>query len=542
MSLIFESNIVDIINDRIYPGRLEIDNGKIKTIEEVQDNFENFILPGFIDSHIHIESSMLVPSEFAKIASIHGTVATVSDPHEIANVLGVQGIEFMINNANQVPFKFYFGAPSCVPATAFETSGGKITAEDLKYLFDNYHLKYLSEMMNYPGVIYGDKEVLEKIEVALKKGLPIDGHCPNLKGSDLEKYVKAGISTDHETTNIGEAIEKINLGMKILIREGSAARDFDKLNSLITSHNDMVMFCSDDKHPDDLIKGHINLIVRKAVENGHNLFKVLKAATLNPVKHYNLDIGLLREGDSADFIIVNNLSEFRILNTFVNGRKIAENGHTMIPDIKAEKPNIINCSEKFPYNFFVKPQGKKIKVIEVIDGEIITNSLTSSEFIINGNVVSDISNDILKCTVVNRYANTKPAIGFVKNFGLKTGAIASSVAHDSHNIIAVGVNDNEISKAVNTVINMGGGLVAVDGNDYSLLPLPIAGLMSDEKAYEVAEKYSLLQEKVKSFGSDLKSPFMTLSFLALLVIPRLKLSDKGLFDAEKFLITELHSE
>jgi len=542
MSLMFESNIVDILNERIFPGRLEIENGKIKSIEEIEGNFDNFILPGFIDSHIHTESSMLVPSNFAKVASVHGTVATISDPHEIANVLGIKGVEFMINDAAKVPFKFYFGAPSCVPATTFETAGGIITGNDIEELFDKYHLRYLSEMMNYPGVIFEDKEVLEKIKIAKMRALPIDGHSPKLRGRDLEKYINAGISTDHETTELDEALEKISLGMKILIREGSAANDFDKLNSLISSDNEMVMFCSDDKHPDDLIKGHINLMVKKAIQNGHDLFKVLKAATCNPVKHYNLDVGLLRIGDDADFIIVNNLTELSVINTFVKAIKIAENGHSLLPDLEINLINKFNCSEKFPYNFFVKPQGKKVKVIEVIDGEIITKSTTAEEFVIHSNVVSDISKDILKCAVVNRYANTKPAVGFVKGFGLKTGAIASSVAHDSHNIFAVGVSDNEICKAVNAVINLGGGLVAVDGTDYSLLPLPVAGLMSDRNAYEVAEKYSLLQEKVRSFGSCLKSPFMTLSFLALLVIPSLKLSDKGLFDVQTFSFTELHTE
>lgn len=538
----FESNIVDIISERVFPGRIEIENGIIKSIEEIEGYFDNFILPGFIDSHIHIESSMLVPSEFAKIASVHGTVATVSDPHEIANVLGIDGVVFMINNAENVPFKFYFGAPSCVPATNFETSGGTITPKDIEELFDKYKLKYLSEMMNYPGVIFENEEVLEKLNIAKKRGLPIDGHSPNLRGKVLEKYVQAGISTDHETTELDEALEKISLGMKILIREGSAAKDFDKLNSLISTYNDMVMFCSDDKHPDDLIKGHINLIVKRAIANGHNLFKVLKAASFNPVQHYNLDVGLLRIGDYADFILVNNLSEFRILNTFINGIKVAENGHSLLSKTEIDLVNNFNCQEKFPYNFIVKPKGNQIKVISAIDGEIITNHSKADEYIIYSNVVSDISQDVLKCTVVNRYNNAKPSIGFVKGFGLKTGAIASSVAHDSHNIIAVGVSDNEICKAVNAVINLGGGLVAVDGTDYTTLPLPIAGLMSDENAYKVAEKYSFLQEKVKSFGSILKAPFMTLFFLALLVIPKLKLSDKGLFDAEKFSFTDLHTE
>ncbi len=542
MSLIFESNIVDLINETIFPGRLEIENGKIKSIEEVEGSFDSFILPGFIDSHIHIESSMLVPSEFAKIASVHGTVATVSDPHEIANVLGVSGVEFMIKNSSKVPFKFYFGAPSCVPATYFETSGGTITPTDVENLFDKFQLKYLSEMMNYPGVIFEDNEVLQKISFAKKRGLPIDGHAPNLRGKDLEKYVQAGITTDHETTGLDEALEKISLGMKILIREGSAAKDFENLHSLLSTHNDMVMFCSDDKHPDDLIKGHINLMVKKAVEKGHNLFKVLKSASFNPVQHYNLDVGLLRQGDDADFIIVNNLTEFQVLDTFVKGIKIAENGHTLLSPVEIDLVNKFNCKEKFPYNFFLKPTGRKLKVIEIIDGEILTNQTFSNEYVIHSNLVSDIAQDVLKCTVVNRYFDAKPAIGFVKGFGLKKGAIASSVAHDSHNIIAVGVSDNEICKAVNSVINLGGGLVAVNGTDFSLLPLPVAGLMSDENAFDVAEKYSLLQEKVKSFGSDLKSPFMTLSFLALLVIPKLKLSDKGLFDAETFSFTEPFSD
>jgi len=537
-NFIIKGNVVDIINDEIYSASINIEDGKIADIIRHKDTTETktdyYICPGFVDSHIHIESSMLIPSEFARLAVRHGTVATVSDPHEIANVLGMEGINFMLKNGSEVPFKFFFGAPSCVPATTFETSGAKITSDDIKLLLGKTEIKYLSEMMNFPGVVYDFPDVLEKIKIAKVLGKPIDGHAPGLTGKDLQKYISAGISTDHECFSMDEALEKINLGMKVLIREGSAAKNFDELHPLLKLHPKMVMLCSDDKHPDDLVEGHINLLVKRAIDLGYNLFDVLKTVTINPVKHYNLDVGLLQKGDPADFIIVDNLREFKIIETYINGIKVFENGTSLFKPVKATHPNIFKAGSKTTDDFIISPQFKKIRVIEAIEGQLITGEIFTNEKIVNGNVISDTDNDILKIAVINRYENTRPALAFIKNFGLKKGAIASSVAHDSHNIIAVGASDEELCLAVNSVISCKGGLAVVEEKNVEQLALPVAGLMSDEDGHAVAEKYKLLNEKVKSLGSNLKTPFMTLSFMALLVIPKLKLSDKGLFDGEKF--------
>ena len=536
-------NIVDIINKRIFPGTLTIKDGKIANIERDEGkHYAPYIMPGFIDSHVHIESSMLVPSEFARLASVHGTVATVSDPHEIANVLGIEGVKFMLENGNSVPFKFYFGAPSCVPATTFETSGAAITAEEIETLFSEYNIKYLSEMMNFPGVLNEFPEVMEKISIAKKFGVPVDGHAPGLRGNDAKKYIDAGITTDHECYTLEEALEKISYGMKILIREGSAAKNFDALAPLIDSHPDKCMFCSDDKHPDELAAGHINELVKRAVSNGSDLFDVLRIACLNPVEHYNLDVGLLRKGDDADFIVVDNVKDFNVLKTFVKGNLTAENGTTLLKSIPVKNINKFNAEKKVPGDFRIIPKDGKIRVIEAFDGQLITNQIITEEKSENGNLVSDTENDILKIAVVNRYENAKPALGFIKNFELKKGAIASSVGHDSHNIIAVGTTDEELSRAVNAIIETKGGMAVAEGMSIEVLPLPVAGLMASEDGYEVARKYSLLNKKARELGSPLHAPFMTLSFMALLVIPNLKLSDKGLFDGNKFEFVDLHFE
>jgi adenine deaminase len=536
------ANIVDIINRRIFPGTVIVDDGKIIQITKDETiKTDNYILPGFIDAHVHIESSMLVPSEFARMAVVHGTVATVSDPHEIANVLGIDGIKFMIENGNKVPFKFYFGAPSCVPATTFETSGAAISANDIRTLFEKYELKYLSEMMNFPGVLNDFPDVIEKIKVAKEFGLPIDGHAPGLKGEPLRKYITAGISTDHECFELNEAIDKIYNGMKILIREGSAAKNFDTLYKLVDARPDMCMFCSDDKHPDDLAVGHINELVKRSIERGSNLFNVLRIATLNPVLHYNLDVGLLREGDDADFIVVDNLKDFNVLKTYIKGQLVAEAGRASIDSVHSEQPNNFKAEKKNINDFRIEPKGKKLRVIEALDGQLITNEIYAEEKIKNSNLVSDVENDILKIAVVNRYQNLKPALGFIKNFGLIRGAIASSVGHDSHNIIAVGTNDDELCRAINSVIESKGGMAVVEGNKIDTLPLPVAGLMSVDDGYSVANNYSILSKRAKELGSNLNAPFMTLSFMALLVIPQLKLSDKGLFDGNKFEFVDLHT-
>ncbi|MBK8311163.1 MAG: adenine deaminase [Chitinophagaceae bacterium] len=532
-------NLVDIHKEEIYPAEIKIDNGKISSIKTnpklaVLPN--NFILPGFIDSHVHIESSMLVPSEFARLAVVHGTVATVSDPHEIANVCGMEGVEFMIENGKTVPFKFNFGAPSCVPATIFETAGASLEVTDVEKLLQRDEIKYLSEMMNFPGVLFKDEEVLQKIASAHRLNKPVDGHAPGLRGEKAKQYIDAGIYTDHECFTKEEALDKLNYGMKILIREGSAAKNFEALIDLLNDWPDMIMFCSDDKHPDSLVLGHINQLCARAVAKGINIFKILKAACLNPVLHYKLDVGLLRVGDAADFIVVKDLENFKVEKVFIDGEIVAENGKSNIRTTKSDIINNFSCTKKEVADYeIIYTNEKEISVIEALDGQLITNRLSVEPKRIDGKIVSDIERDILKIAVVNRYSNSPVALAFIKNFGLKKGALASSVAHDSHNIVAVGVDDESICKAVNLVIEKKGGVSAVGSNNEMVLGLPVAGLMSNEDGYKIAADYTAIDKMAKEeLGSTLGSPFMTLSFMALLVIPHLKLSDKGLFDGDKF--------
>ncbi len=534
-----QGQIADIHARRIYKGEITIKNGKIISINEAEHDQETFILPGFVDAHIHIESSMLVPSEFARIAVRHGTVATVSDPHEIANVLGVPGVEFMIENGKKVPFKFNFGAPSCVPATLFETAGAVIDSKAIDKLLQMEDIRYLSEMMNYPGVIHKDPEVMKKIDLARKYGKPVDGHAPGLTGTELDCYIAAGISSDHECFTYEEGLEKIRKGMKILIREGSAAKNFEALIPLLAQYPDKIMFCSDDKHPDDLLIGHINRLCARALEKGHDLFDTLRAASLNPVLHYGLDLGLLRSGDPADFVIVRNLKEFEVLETYINGQCVFADGKSKIEPVDFPLPNNFNTGLKKAADFRFESTAAQIRVIEALDGELITRETLAASKTEDGNLVSDPERDILKMSVVNRYSDKAPAIAFIKNFGLKEGAIASSVGHDSHNILAVGTSDEAISRAVNLVIEARGGISAVSGKEEKLLALPVAGIMSDKDARAAGRGYSELTRMAKAMGSKLHAPYMTLSFMALLVIPELKLSDKGLFNGKRFAFTPL---
>jgi adenine deaminase len=534
-----QGQIVDIQNKRIYAGEITVDNGKIISIIEKNHNIKSFILPGFIDSHIHIESSMLVPSEFAKIAVLHGTVATISDPHEIANVLGTAGVYYMIENSKKVPLKFHFGAPSCVPATIFESAGAIIDSDGIKELMASPDIYYLAEMMNYPGVLFDDAAVLKKIEWAKHFNKPVDGHAPGLRGESVQKYISAGISTDHECFTFEEAEEKLSLGMKVLIREGSAAKNFEALIDLLPENYENMMFCSDDKHPDDLIVGHINLLCARAVAKGIDVFKVLQAACINPVNHYKMNVGLLKENDAADFIVVEDLVDFKVLQTYINGELVAKSGESFVKHIPFETPNNFNITAKEISDFTVLGSGSKIRVIEALEGQLITNEIHHKSLIVDGKIVSDTENDILKMAVVNRYQNTKPAIAFIKNFGLKKGAIASSVAHDCHNIVVVGTSDEEICNAVNLIIENRGGVCAVNGAENKMLALPVAGIMSDKNGWETGKLYQEIDAMAKELGSNLKAPFMTLSFMALLVIPDLKLSDKGLFSGNSFSFVDL---
>ncbi len=537
--MIIQGNIVDIDKKEIFKGEVQFENGKITAIRKSNHTIENYIIPGFVDAHIHIESAMLVPSEFAKIAVTHGTIATVSDPHEIANVLGVKGVDFMIENGKKVPLKFNFGAPSCVPATSFESAGAIIDADDIKKMMANPDIKYLAEMMNYPGVLFDDDEVLKKIAWAKHYNKPIDGHAPGLIGDDLTKYIAAGISTDHECFTYDEALEKLQKGMNVIIREGSAAKNFEALIDLLPEYFEKMMFCSDDKHPDDLLLGHINQLCKRAVAKGMDIFKVLQVACINPVKHYNLEVGLLQEGDPADFVVIEDLQKFNVLETYINGELVAKNGESFIKSVPFDILNNFNTDKKKIEDFRVVSSSPKIRVIEALDGELVTNEIEFNSTIIDRNLVSNTKEDVLKMTVVNRYQNSKPSIAFIKNFGIKRGAIASSVGHDSHNIIAIGTSDEFICKAVNLLIQHKGGICAINETTEKVVALPIAGIMSDQPAEIIGKSYAELDAMAKKMGSTLRAPFMSLSFMALLVIPSLKLSDQGLFDGTTFKFTSL---
>ena len=532
-------NIVDVFRRKIYGADLHVHGGRIKKIIKLTIPEKIFIVPGLIDAHVHIESSMLIPSEFARMAVRHGTIAAVSDPHEIANVLGKEGVKFMINNGKKVPFKFFFGVPSCVPATEYETAGGKLELEDVEELLRKFKLKYLSEMMNFPGVIEKDKKIIEKLILARKIGVNIDGHAPGLRGKDLSAYVAEGITTDHECTSIEEAREKINLGMKILIREGSAAKNFRELIPLIKDYPDKIMFCSDDLHPDDLVRGNMNLLIKRGLSEGYDLFDLLRAASVNPTLHYNLETGMLREGDKADFIVLDSLNEMMVKETYINGVKVFGNNHTMISQFAEKQINNFTCIPLTEQDVKVIGSSNKIRVIKAFNGQLFTGEFVTEMKITDGFLQSDIHRDILKIVVYNRYKKSVPAVGFINGFGLKKGAIASTVAHDSHNIIAVGVRDEELVTAINRLIEMRGGIVVFDGKKYEELRLEIAGLMTGNNGELTAKKYKQLNQKVNSMGSELTSPFMTLSFMTLLVIPELKIGDRGLFNVRKFSPTQL---
>jgi len=581
-------HLVNIIEQKIIPVEMLIEEGIIRAITPIDTSDSDsvaslgtggpYILPGFVDAHVHIESSLLIPSEFARMAVVHGTIATVSDPHEIANVCGLPGVEFMIKNGKTVPFYFNFGAPSCVPATRFETAGATLDVAAVTTLLGRDEIKYLSEMMNFPGVLHKEPEVMEKIAAARRLGKPVDGHAPGLRGEEARQYIAAGVSTDHECVTAEEALDKIAGGMHILIREGSAAKNFEALIPLLNDYPEQIMFCSDDKHPDSLLAGHIDKLCARAVAKGIDVFKVLRAACLNPVKHYNLEHGQLRPGDPADFIVVEDLTNFRVLMTYIKGECVAAHGTTKLISTHLVSPTPTSAGGMLaasPVNNF-KAEPRKVEdfayyldkwgeqenveqvyCIEALDGQLITNKLIvpiADTLPKGGRLHSNPEKDILKIVVVNRYGAAPVAKSFIKNIGLRRGAIASSVAHDSHNIVAVGVDEESICRAINLVIAHKGGLSCVDpGHPTSspaatgaptgpgaptgaefILPLPVGGLMSMDDAYRVAEAYTAIDNMAKDLGSNLGAPFMTLSFMALLVIPHLKLGDLGLFDGDKF--------
>jgi adenine deaminase len=535
-----KGNIVNIPAKTIQYGIVSFKHTTIEKIEiiaETENPNAPYILPGFIDSHIHIESSMLVPAEFAKLAVVHGTVATISDPHEIANVCGIAGVEFMIENGKTVPFKFCFGAPSCVPATSFETAGATVSVPEVETLLQNKDIYYLSEMMNFPGVLHNDPEVLAKINLAKKYNKPVDGHAPGLTGTNALTYINAGITTDHECTTYEEALFKLQNGMHILIREGSAAKNFDALIDLLHYYPQQIMFCSDDKHPDSLLVGHINQLCAKAIAHGIPVFNVLQAACINPIIHYKIPVGTLNINSPADCIVVDNLTNFNVLQTYINGELVAQNSTSLINTTKAKPIN----------NFGITPisvsqlaidikDGIHLKpAIVALNGQLLTQQKAATPLLQNNFALANTQTDCLKIVVVNRYGNAPIAKGFIYNFGLQQGALASTVAHDSHNIIAVGCTDDDICAAINLVIKEQGGISAVTQNQQLVIGLPVAGLMSNNDGTTVANAYTQIDNFTKDvLGSTLTAPFMTLSFMALLVIPDLKLSDKGLFSGANF--------
>jgi adenine deaminase len=536
---ILQGQYVDILNKRIYPAILKLEQGIIVSITETNEAPGHYIMPGFIDSHVHIESSMLVPSSFARLAVVHGTIGTISDPHEIANVCGLEGVQYMIDNGKKVPFHFFFGAPSCVPATQFETAGANIDSTATAELLASPDIYYLSEMMNFPGVLHKDPEVMQKIKAAHQIGKPVDGHAPGLMGELAKQYIEAGISTDHECFTIEEAVDKLSFGMHILIREGSAAKNFEALYELIDDHPKKIMLCSDDKHPDSLLEGHINQLCARAVAKGINVFNVLRAACINPVLHYKLPTGFARVNDPANFILVNDLKDFKVIETYINGLLVAKEGNSLIEPVQATAINQFNANPlsledlALPANDYPSKNGL-VPVIHAIDGQLITNLVWAKPKIKEDKIVADIENDLLKVVVYNRYHASKPKIGLIQSFGFKSGAIASTVAHDSHNIIAVGADDESLLKAINLVIQEQGGISCVFENESKVIGLPVAGLMSIADPYQVANDYISIDKMAKSLGTRLQSPFMTLSFMALLVIPHIKMSDLGLFDGDQF--------
>jgi adenine deaminase len=535
------ANIVNLLERRVAAGRIVWQDGVITSCDITGPETAGlaYLIPGFVDAHVHVESSMLVPTEFARLATRHGTVASVSDPHEIANVLGLDGVRFMLENARQASFKMFFGAPSCVPATPFETAGASLGLVELDILLREEGLLYLSEMMNFPAVLARDPFVMSKIALAQSLGLPVDGHAPGLTGEQARRYAQTGISTDHECASLEEARDKLACGMHILIREGSAARNFDTLQPLIRSHPDKVMFCSDDKHPDDLVRGHIDRLVARAVAAGHEAMDVLRCACLNPVLHYRLPVGLLRPGDPMDAVEVADLRDFQPLRTWVQGRLVAAAGCSLFESVPVRPINHFQARKISPVDLEVPAGGDLLRVIDVRDGELLTREALLTPRVVNDRIVSDLDRDLLFLVVLNRYRETPPAVAFVRGFGLRRGALASSVAHDSHNLVAVGADAEELCQAVNALIDHGGGIAVAAAGEAAILPLPVAGLMSDQDGDAVAVRYTELTRLAGTLGTPLRAPFMTLSFMALLVIPELKLSDQGLFDGRAFHFTSL---
>ena len=509
-----------------------------------------WIVPGLIDGHLHVESSMLLPSKLAAALLVHGTTTIVSDPHEIANVMGLEGIRFMLEDSRDIPFDIFYMAPSCVPATHLETSGATLEASDLSELKDEPRILGLAEMMNFPGVLMGDQGVLEKI--VLFRSEILDGHCPFLRGHDLQAYLTTGICSDHETTDRSEGLEKVENGMMLMIREGTSAKNLEELLPLINSKNSRrFCFVSDDLHAEDIQqKGHLNFIVRKAIQLGLDPATAVQLVTINPAEHFGLKgRGAVAPGYFADFVVLDDLETFKVASVYKNGRIAVDRGALVNFPIKQGEaplmqPKPLNTGPLTPENFCIPYSEGKARVIELVSGQVVTKALYEEVKSTNGFVTSDIESDILKLCVVERHqASGRIGFGLVKGFGLKRGAVASSVAHDSHNVIVVGVNDEDIFRAVEEVKVMGGGLAVASGDDIiAKVPLEIAGLMSTQPIDALVKKLRRVKKAASNLGCVLEEPFMALSFLALPVIPELKLTDRGLVDVNRFEIVPLFNQ
>ncbi len=541
---IIKGNLVDVVKDKMYPATVYIENGIIAKVEENNESYSTYILPGIIDSHIHIESTLLTPEHYAREAVRHGVIGAVADPHEIANVLGTKGVDFMIENGNRTPFYFWFGAPSCVPSTPLEPAGAKLGPEEIEELLSRKDVHFLAEMMDYPGVIGSEKEVMSKIASANKHGKPIDGHAPMMSSSDVKQYAAAGISTDHECTTVEEAIEKMSLGMKVLIREGSAARNFDALHPIIASHPRQVMFCCDDMPAETLLEDYLPGSIRKAIGYGYNPLDVIRCASMNVAKHYAIPAGMLQEGDSADFIEIDSLSTFNILKTVIKGNVVFDQNEAAPSplDSTVEVINRFDCEKISIEEIQVKATGKRIKVIDCVCGDLLTETHLSTPKTENGYIISNPEEDVLKLVAINRYCPKEISVGFIRGIGIKNGAMATSISHDNHNLVVVGVSDADIVKATNLLIENKGGMVVTSGNKTEVLQLEIAGLMTHRPAKTVAHIQEQIKSLVSEMGSELEDPFLTLSFMSLIVIPKIKLSSKGLFDVTKFEFTSLFEE